>query len=96
MIVIRKKWLPFKKRFSYLTLWPFLFCNEQLTPIVLNHEKIHERQVFELLWIGFYLVSIFEYIKYGSEKGSLEREAYYNEDNLDYLKTRKLFAMWRK
>ena len=96
MIIIQKKWFPFKKGFSYITIWPFLFCKESPTPIVVNHEKIHERQVFELLWIGFYFISIFEYIKYGSEKGSLEREAYENEANLNYLKSRRWFAMWRK
>jgi len=27
---------------------------------------------------------------------SFEKEAYNNDNNLDYLKTRKWFAMWRK
>lgn len=95
MIKVKSKIIPFGKS-KYFIFWPFLFYKEPLNDVVLNHENIHQRQIFELLWIGFYFISIFEYIKYGSEKGSLEREAYENEANLNYLKSRRWFAMWRK
>ena len=61
----------------------------------------------ELLYIPFYIIYLFEWLwrvlftkDRFSEKAyrniSFEKEVYSNQDNLDYLKTRKLFAMWRK
>lgn len=68
-------------------------------PVLLNHEYIHTPQWKELYIIGFLLLYIFEYIfkffRYGTDAYyniSLEREAYQNDNNLEYLKTRKKYA----
>ena len=66
--------------------------------ILINHEKIHLRQQRELLVLLFYIIYGFEWgIKFFIYKNgyltyknlSFEREAYQNENNLSYLKSRK-------
>lgn len=61
----------------------------------LNHEKIHSKQQLELLIIPFYIIYLIEAIFKGYYCISFEKEAYANQDNLDYLKTRKWYSMWR-
>ena len=71
---------------------------------VFNHEKIHIKQFQETLFIGFYIISMLDFLikfcKYKSITGAyrnlmFEREAYANMDDLDYLKKRKRFAWLR-
>lgn len=69
---------------------------------IVNHESIHWKQQLEMLIIPFYLwyfiewiIKIFIYGKKAYVNLSFEREAYDNDDNLDYLKTRKHYA-WVK
>jgi hypothetical protein len=77
---------------------------------LINHESIHIQQQVELLLIGFaliyyinWLVNIIKYKITKEEKVTekayrniiLEKEAYDNDDNLDYLKTRKCYAFLR-
>lgn len=63
-----------------------------------NHERIHSEQMKEMLFIGFYLWYLVEWIVRLFGKGnayrnlSFEKEAYDNEDNLTYLDTRKPYA----
>ncbi len=73
-----------------------------LHPTLLNHERIHLRQQAELLIIPFYLWYVTEYfirlIIYKNKRQayrniSFEREAYTNENNLNYLNKRKLWAL---
>jgi hypothetical protein len=68
--------------------------------ILVNHEKIHLAQQLELGIIFFYLIYFGEYLFYrikGLNKHlayqsiSFEKEAYANECNTDYLKSRELF-----
>ncbi len=70
---------------------------------VINHERIHNAQQRELLFIPFYVVYVLEWlfrlIQYRKWYDaymniSFEREAYANDDNLSYLPKRKIFA-WR-
>lgn len=77
-----------------LTIVPFIFLNrkEQLTPVTLNHERIHIRQQLELLWVGFFILYFFEWLLKGYDDIGFEREAYENEEDLQYLKKRKMFA----
>lgn len=82
--------------FNAITIWPFIFYRKTLSKTVLNHERIHARQQVELLIIIFYLIYLIEYLFKGYNKISFEKEAYKNENNTNYLKNRKLFAMWRK
>ena len=67
---------------------------------IINHETIHFQQALELGVILFYLIYVLEYIVkallyLNIQKGyyniSFEREAYANDINLDYLKTRKRY-----
>ena len=65
-----------------------------------NHETIHFQQQLEMLVIPFYVLYILEYlikflvffdIKKAYYSISFEQEAFANDTNLDYLKTRKRF-----
>lgn len=67
----------------------------------INHERIHTRQILEMLVIPFYLSYGIEWlircIQYGDgmtayENISYEREAYRNMYDLSYLKRRRLFS----
>ena len=60
-------------------------------------ENIHGKQQLELLIIFFYLIYLVEWIIKGYRNISFEKEAYSNQDNLNYIEwIRKPFAMWRK
>ena len=65
---------------------------------VINHESIHFQQTLELGILPFYLLYVLEWLLklpfYGAaayENISFEREAYGNDENLEYLKTRKRY-----
>lgn len=102
MPIIVNKYLV-GRHFVGIALWPFIVVNNSFLKkdtIFINHEKIHIRQQAELLVIPFYIFYLTEYIfrvmQYRNSKKayrniSFEREAYYNEENLNYLKTRKLW-----
>ena len=69
--------------------------------VTINHETIHWRQQVETLFIGFYLLYVFYYLKrrlddYPHELAyqliPFEIEAYMHQNDLDYLSTRKLYA----
>lgn len=96
MIIVRNNIIPFKG-YKAMCVWPFIFvrndCSFNSTD--LNHERIHSREQLELLILPFYIIYIIEWIFKGYRNISFEKEAYSNEKNLDYLKTRKLFNMWR-
>lgn len=63
-----------------------------------NHERIHSEQMKEMLFIGFYIWYLVEWVIRLFGKGnayrnlSFEKEAYDNEENLTYLDTRKPYA----
>ena len=87
-----------------MTIWPFIFARCELGDVYLNHEKIHGRQQVEMLVVLFLLWYSIEWLirfcLYGdSNKAykniSMEREAYANQNNPDYLNHRKLFS-WTK
>lgn len=101
MIIIKNNIIPFKG-FIAITIWPFIFVRRNLNNIDINHEKIHGAQQKELLLIFFYIIYIIEWLirlfinKSDAYKNiSFEKESYKYEKDLDYLKTRKHFAMWR-
>lgn len=94
--------------YKAITLYPFVFVRKKtrhpFTDVDRNHEEIHGRQYKEMLWIGFLLWYVIEYlirlVQYHNRNKayhniSFEREAYANQGNLDYLKTRKHYA-WIK
>lgn len=103
MKIIYNKYLPFKS-YSAMALFPFIFTRKKkgtLSGTMINHEKIHGRQQVELLFAPFlvwycaeWLIRLIQYRdrKKAYRNISFEREAYTNQYNLDYLKSRKLFA----
>lgn len=104
MKIIYNNFIPFKG-FSAINLFGVLFARKgkSLPPHTINHEKIHTRQMQELLYIFFYILYIAEWIyrlifhtKTAYRGISFEREAYDNQNNYDYLSVRKPFAQWRE
>jgi hypothetical protein len=88
-------------RVGGITIWPFVIIRPNKNWIVINHESIHIKQQQELLIIPFYILYLIEWFIgifiYGSiiksyYNISFEKEAYENQSNPDYLKSRKLFS----
>ena len=84
-----------------ITLWPFIFIKDDGDDKVLNHERIHLKQQWELLVIFFYLFyTLFWLINMArfrdSQKAYLEipfeKEAHANEANWVYTLNRKRVA----
>ena len=106
MKVIYNNIIPFPN-YQCMNLFGILFArkNAKLSDSTLNHESIHTAQMKELLYIPFYLLygleQLVKLIKNGF-KGhsayrdiSFEKEAYNNEHDLNYLKTRQHYAEWK-
>jgi hypothetical protein len=99
MILISKYLVP--KGYTGVTVYPFVFLKYhklKTDAVLLNHEYIHLKQQLELLVIPFYIFYGFEFLirlvqykrwKKAYRNISFEREAYINEDNLEYLNGRK-------
>lgn len=101
VIVSTLGFLP--KRFHAITLYPFIFLRRggAENEILLNHELIHLRQQAELLILPFYLWYLIEYLckliiyrsHYKAYRNiSFEREAYRNDEDLDYLSRRRIWS----
>lgn len=99
MKIIRNKYIPFQG-YKAMNLFGVLFVrgNARIDDITLNHEKIHTAQMKEMWYVFFYVWYIVEWLIRLFMKGnayrniSFEREAYNNEKDLDYLKSRKRFG----
>ena len=103
MRIIYNRHIPFKG-FRAVNLFGIVFARREtglLNKETLNHESIHTRQIVELLAIGFYawyavewIIRLIQYRNcYEAYKNiGVEREAYSNQNNLDYLKRRPLFS----
>lgn len=96
--VIHIKRFPVGGGFYAINLFGVLFTTQKLSAVYLNHEWIHTAQQRELLYIGFYLWYIIEWlcllVKYRNGLKayfhiSFEQEAYRHQDDLEYLKKRK-------
>ena len=102
LLIISKFWVP--KGFSGITIFPFVFVRDVFWAEVksfVNHEKIHLRQQLELLIVLFFIWYGLEFlirlIQFRNRKKayrniSFEREAYANEQNINYLERRRLFS----
>lgn len=85
-----------------LAIFPFIFTKNKIrSKTLINHELIHHRQQLELLILPFYFFYILDYLwcllKYKNRYEAymnicFEKEAYANDQNLNYLKKRKLWA----
>lgn len=104
MKLIENSWIPFKG-FKAINLFGVCFVRKgaQMSPEEINHEAVHTHQMRELCYIGFYILYILEWIyrlifhtRTAYRGISFEREAYANENNMDYIRSRKTFAMWRR
>ena len=92
------------KNIAGITIFPFIIVEKnelKIDKTFINHEMIHIYQQAELLFIFFVLLYYTEFlmklIKYKNlqlayKNISFEREAYENESNYNYLKTRKFFS----
>lgn len=105
MKIIYNNIIPFKG-FLAVNLFGVLFVrgkqrSRYISERVLNHERIHTAQMRELGYIFFYILYFLEWIVRLFMKGraykniSFEREAFENEENLNYIATRRPWAMWR-
>lgn len=110
MKIVFNKFIPFKGYLA-INLFGVLFVRgteqdrkDDLTPEVINHEKIHTAQMKEMLYIFFYLWYAIEYLiirgLHKKQSGayhdvSFEEEAHNNDMNLNYLNERKPYA-WLK
>lgn len=102
MKIIRNKYIPFKG-FKAINLFGILFVkgNAKLSEKDINHEKIHSAQSRELLFVFFYLLYVIEWIIrlvqfknrcMAYRNISFEREAYHNQEDAHYLRSRKFFS----
>lgn len=102
MKIIRNPLLP-PKDYDAINIMGMLFCRKstRITPDIVRHEQIHTRQMIELLFVGFYLWYVIEWLLRLPMKGNayrnlcFEREAYDNMYDKQYLKRRKPYA-WMK
>ncbi|WP_313191305.1 hypothetical protein [Sphingobacterium sp.] len=108
-VIVSKFWTKFFSmgKAQAITIFPFIFLkhsSDRDNRILINHERIHVLQALELLIIPFYLLYLLEFslrmLQYRNFTRaylniSFEREAYDNEHNLNYLKSRKLFSFWK-
>jgi hypothetical protein len=92
-----------------ITLAPFgIYVKKDYLPpywnykVLANHENIHWKQQMEMFIIFFYLWYLIEWIirifvngKKAYISLSFEREAHANDDNLNYLETRKKFSWFK-
>ena len=97
------KYIPLKG-FVAITVFGVVYARRELNEFEKNHEAIHIRQGNEMLWLPFYFLYCVEwlirFIQYRDKMQayyniSLEREAYSNEKNLNYLNSRKKYS-WIK
>jgi hypothetical protein len=100
-LIVTKYLIP--KGYRGLTVFPFVFVKYGLdkeNSVFINHERIHLRQQLELLIIPFFIWYFLEFflrlIQYKNtdlayRNISFEREAYANENNIDFLKQRSFW-----
>ncbi len=86
-------------RVNGITLAPFGIYLQKFDSKTVNHEKIHWKQQMEMLIVPFYIWYSVEWLiripingKKAYIKLLFEREAYNNDENLNYLETRKHFT----
>jgi hypothetical protein len=105
IFVVIKKLVP--KGYNGITIFPFVFFTHPAllqNKTLINHEKIHIRQQIELLvfpfFIWYFVEFLFKLFLYKNtflayKNISFEREAYQNDQNLEYLKSKKFWSFLR-
>lgn len=98
--------IPFKGFYAINLFGTFFIRKEYkympVSETTINHESIHTAQMKEIGYIFFYIWYFIEWLlllfTVGKEAYywiSFEREAYDNEDNLNYLKERKHYSWFK-
>ena len=105
-LIVSKYLIP--KGYRGITVFPFVILRDRLGKdfdVLVNHEKIHIRQQLELLILPFfawylvdYLVKLIRFRDSGKAYKNIvfEREAYANEKDLDYLKSRPFWQFLKE
>jgi len=77
-----------------IALFPFIIMptSTLITDKLINHERIHLQQQIEMLVIPFYIWYLIAFFKKGYREISFEKEAYAHENDLTYLRKRKLWS----
>ncbi|MBO6881521.1 hypothetical protein [Winogradskyella sp.] len=98
MILVSKYIVP--KGYIGITIFPFVFLKYDAlrgNTVLVNHEKIHLRQQLEMLIVPFFVFYGIEFLlrlfkcrnwNLAYRNISFEREAFRNEKDLNYLKSR--------
>lgn len=106
MKIIYNRFFPFGS-FWAINIFGIIFCRVdkgRLPEVVRNHEYIHTLQQREMLFVGFYLWYLVEWLFHlirlrdfmkAYYAISFEREAYAMQDNLSYRRSRRHFAWIR-
>lgn len=103
MKIVYNNVIPFKG-FAAINLFGVIFARKECRPLstsTVNHEAIHTEQMKELLYIGFYVCYVVEWLVRLFMKGnayrniSFEKEAYNCQHIPSYTQIRQRFAMWR-
>jgi hypothetical protein len=101
ILIVFKDLTP--RGFRGLTFFPFVFLmtkEDVLDKVFVNHEKIHLIQQLELLVLPFYVWYGIEFLirwiitkdkNVAYRNISFEKEAYTNEKDLNYLKSRSFW-----
>ena len=102
MIIIISKYL-IPKGYTGLTFYPFVifkYTGSKADLVLMNHERIHIKQQLELLVLPFYFLYFLDFaiklLKYRDRNAAyrniiFEREAYANEKDPDFLKSRPFY-----
>ena len=102
MKIIRSRHIPFG-HFSAINLLGVLFVHPDvyLSRELINHERIHTRQMLELAIVFFYIIYVLEWLVRLPMRGnayrniSFEREAYDHQRDFSYLNHRRPYAWLR-
>ncbi len=104
-LIVTKYLIP--KGYRGMTVYPFVLLrdrNDKENLVFLNHERIHLRQQLELLVLPFFVLYGIDFLvklaRYRDKKSAyrnvvFEREAYTNEKDLDYLRSRSFWNFLR-
>lgn len=95
-IIIETKLLTIFK-LAGIVLYPFVFVYDKYKLELMNHELIHFQQVKECGFFKFYFLYLYFWIKtdFSYYDIPFEKEAFLNEMDMSYLKTREKMA-WKK
>ena len=92
--IVHIRRFPIKGGFYAINLFGVIFTVQELSAVELNHERIHTAQQRELLFIGFYLWYVVEWllllVRYRNGIKAyfnirFEKEAYNHQNDLEYL-----------